>query len=164
MAPSIRCPTLRQSVALLPEKSLRAIAGPRSPERQCPLLRVAAVPRVVMAQSGVQANGLAKQPLPLADPLADPFLPTFLPTPATFLPTFLFPLLKYLPQEGVFLNVNGDGHLLDLLAYNRMEAPEPCQDHKFGQGIRAAVPPGSQCVPAGAGRPTRILQTAQERE
>src|SRR4029450_2286893 len=72
MAPSIRCPTLRQSVTLLPEKLLRAIAGPRSPERQGPLLRVAAVPRVVMAQSGVQANGLAKQRLPLADPLADP--------------------------------------------------------------------------------------------
>src|SRR5262245_37344504 len=74
MAPSIRCPTLKQSVALLPETSLRAIAGPRSPERRCPLLPVAAVPRVVMAQSGVQANGLAKQPLPLVDLLAGPLV------------------------------------------------------------------------------------------
>src|SRR5215510_9750768 len=72
MAPSMRCPPLRQSVALLPERSLRAIAGPRSPERQYTLLQVAAVPRMVMAQSGVQANGLAKLPLPLADLLADP--------------------------------------------------------------------------------------------
>src|SRR5712692_9157502 len=64
-------PPVRQSVALLPEKSLRACAGPRSLERQGRLLRVVAGPRVVMAQSGVQANGPAKQPLPLADLLAD---------------------------------------------------------------------------------------------
>src|SRR5215467_2721350 len=53
------------------EKSLRASADPRSPMRQGPLPRVAAGPRVVMAQSGVQANVLAKQPLPLGVPLGD---------------------------------------------------------------------------------------------
>src|SRR5215510_2122296 len=62
---------IRQSVTLLLEKSLRAIADPRSPNRQGPLLQVAAVPRVVMAQNVVQANGLAKQPLPLGAPLGD---------------------------------------------------------------------------------------------
>src|SRR5262249_2043849 len=40
---------VRQSVTLLREKSLRAGADARSPKRQGPLLRVAAVPRVVMA-------------------------------------------------------------------------------------------------------------------
>src|SRR5262249_37656969 len=63
---------VRQSVTLLLEKSLRASADPRSPKRQGPLLRVAAVPRMVMAQSGVQANGLAKQPLPPGAPPGAP--------------------------------------------------------------------------------------------
>src|SRR2546429_8420991 len=63
---------VRQSVTLLLKKSLRASADPRSPKRPGLLLRVAAVPRVVMAQSGVQANGLAKQTLPLGAPIGAP--------------------------------------------------------------------------------------------
>src|SRR5262245_44292505 len=61
-----------QSMTVRLEEPVRASAGPRSAKRQGPLPRVAAVPRVVMAQSGVQANVLAKQPLPLGAPLGSP--------------------------------------------------------------------------------------------